>query len=125
MDNKDMENSSASLDDILNSIPDDKTGPEEIRSEPEALTEGSIGAEQPAADTETDPENEADSAEQPDTSDEVQDDEPNAENEADVQEEQEPKEKKTQKEKSRTICFRFAAYNNYCRYFSCLCRVYT
>ena len=73
MDNKDMENSSASLDDILNSIPDDKTGPEEVRNEPEALTEEN--AEQPAADTE--------------------------------------------------ICFRFAAYNNYCRYFSCLCRVYT
>lgn len=101
MDNKDMENSSASLDDILNSIPDDKTGPEEVRNEPEALTEGSIEAEKPAADTETDPENEADSAEQPDTSDEVQDDEPNAENEADVQEEQEPKEKSRPKKKRR------------------------
>lgn len=99
MDNKDMENSSASLDDILNSIPDDKTGPEEARNESEIPTEENV--EQPAADTETDPESEADSAEQPDTSDEVQDDEPNAENEADVQEEQEPKEKSRPKKKRR------------------------
>lgn len=99
MDNKDMENSSASLDDILNSIPDDKTGPEEARNESEIPTEENV--EQPAADTETDPENESDSAEQPDTSDEVQDDEPNAENEADVQEEQEPKEKSRPKKKRR------------------------